>query len=315
MQPFKAQLEGQSSANSKYSFMFNLELFIEMCFSSSLQVFLVRNQGLFLLLLISFSSFYCSSVYHSTSPSDPHQNLLLSYGIVTFQNNASSNNQLDHISDGYASECRINSDASLMSITRPGPLAPKRSLDNILSSSTSSHIFRTVSVSTNNVCDNLSGRIRNSNASILVYEESIPEQIITTTTYLLDPPLMNITDECLSHSIPSSQPPIQQTDDAYTMHEPFTVQISSFSSPTILSINPMFSTESTVQYTDILLTHNLGDEPQDYSSSNPLNEEKSDRSGTFFYANIDYQQTQRHHHIAQCTELSKLNDRLPPFIL
>ena len=205
-----------------------------------------------------------------------------------------------------------------MSITRPGPLAPKRSLDNILSSSTSSHIFRTVSVSTNNVCDNLSSRIRNSNASILVYEETFPEQIMTTTTttYLLDPPSMNMTDECLSHSIPSPQPAIQQADDAYSMHEPLTVQISSFSSPPILSINPIVSTESTVQYTDILLTRDPSDEAQDYFSSNPpLNEEKSERSRTFFYANIDYQQTQRRHHIAQYTELSKLNDRLPPFVL
>lgn len=221
------------------------------------------------------------------------------------------------MSDGYISECRINSDASLMSITRPGPLAPKRSLDNILSSSTSSHIFRTVSVSTNNVCDNLSSRIRNSNASILVYEESFPEEITTTTTttYLLDAPSMNMTDECLSHSIPSSQPSNQQADDAYTMHEPLTVQIPSFSSPPILSINPIFSRESTVQYTDILLTRDPSDEPQDYFSSNPLNEEKSERSRTFFYANIDYQQTQRRLHMAQHAELSKLNDRLPPFVL
>lgn len=204
-----------------------------------------------------------------------------------------------------------------MSITRPDSLVAKRSLDNILSSSTSSsHIFRTVSVSTNNVCDNFSGRIRNSNASIIVYEENFPEQTTMTMTYLLDPPMTPMIDEIFSNSIPSLQQSNSQIDDSYAMQEPFTVQISSFSSPSIHSINPIYPTEKSVHYTDILLTHNTGDEQQKYSSSNhPINEEKSDRSTTFFYANIDYQQTQRRHHLAQYTELSKLNDRLPPFVL
>lgn len=33
MQPFKAQLDGQSSTNSKHFFMLDFELFIEFCFS------------------------------------------------------------------------------------------------------------------------------------------------------------------------------------------------------------------------------------------------------------------------------------------
>ena len=319
MQPFKAQLDEQPSTSSKHYFpalSFDLVFLFRRYFLTRTKVRFILSASL--LSNYSPSDLFSSSLYHSTFPSDPRQTLLLSYGIVTFDNNSSPYTQIEYVSDGHINECRLNSDVSLMSIAQPKPLVAKRSLDNILSSSTSSsHIFRTISVSTSNVCDNLSGRIRNSNASIIVYEENFPEQMTMTTTYLLDPPSSPMIDEIRSNSIPSSQQSNAQSDDAYAMHEPLTVQISSFSSPSMHSIEPISPTEKSVHYTDILFTHDTGDEPEEYSSSslNPVNEEKSDPSTTFFYANIDYQQTQRRHRLAQYAELSKLNDQLPPFVL
>jgi hypothetical protein len=267
--------------------------------------------------------FLFSSCYQSTSHSDPHQSLLLSYGIVTFNNNSLLTNQTNYVSDGSILNHRLNSEHSLLSISSQEQPSNLFSYDNILSSSSSSHIFRTLSLSTNNIGDNISGHIRASNGSIIFFDENFPGQ---TTTYLLgSPSSATFIDETIqtnpTKSISRSQSTYNDkdknsSDDPYALVEPPSRERSSVSSLPIVSITPLLPSEKSTVYTDVYLPSNTDDQQCDYHSPDgDLNEEKIERLATIFYTDIDFYQIQRRNHIAQFAAISKLKDRMPPFVL
>jgi hypothetical protein len=258
---------------------------------------------------------------------------LLSYGIVTFNKNPLSTDQTDCtsslLSDGSTIDRRLNSDVSLMSKSHQQQPSNIYSIDNILSSSSSSHIFRALSLSTNNIGDNTSGHIRTSHGSIIFFDENFPDQ----TTYLLGPPSTTLIDDtnlpCLSSvNLPTSisrahlshiDEEKRPSNDSYALIEPLTSQnFSSLSSLSTVFIKPPLSSEKPINYADLLLPLNTGDDEQQgvYSSTdNDLIEEKNERSSTIFYTGIDFHQTQRRDCIVQFATMSKIEDQIPPFIL
>ena len=256
-----------------------------------------------------------SSSYQSIAPSDPRQSLLLSYGIVTFNNNSLLSSQTNYASDGSILDHRLNSEHSLISISPQEQPSNLFSYDNILSSSSSSHIFRTLSLSTNNVGDNISGHIRTSNGSIIFFDENFHDQ---TTAYLLGPPSTTFTDEniqtnltkTISRSSQSTYNDNDQivSDDPYALVEPVSNERSSVSSLPVVSITPLLSSEKSIIYTDLYL-------PSNPSPNDQLVEEKPDGSPSIFYTDIDFYQIQRRNRIAQFAAISKLKDQMPPFVL
>jgi len=295
MQPFKAQLSGQTPLNpdSKYYLLIRLK-FISKFFSLAPSNDMIRQ---------------------STSPTNSHQSLFLSYGIVTF-----NKNQLDCasslLSDGSIIDRRLNSDVSLISQSHQQQPSNIYSLDDILSSSSSSHIFRTLSLSTNNIGDNTSGHIRTSHGNIIFFDENCSDQ---TTNYLLGPPPSTtlIDDTNLQKSISRSH--LSHIDeeklllnDSYALIEPLNLENSSLiSTESTIVIKP---SEKSINYTDLLLPSNTDDEQQqqqEFYSSDDNNE----LSSTIFYTDIDFHQTQRRDRIAKFAAISKIEDQIPPFVL
>ena len=186
------------------------------------------------------------------------------------------------------------------------------SCDNILSSSSSSHIFRTLSLSANNLGDNTSGHFRTSNGSVIFFEENFLNQ---TTSYLLGPPSITFIEKSIPTK-PISPSPIEKkklsSDDSYALVEPLSAQNSSLSSLPIVSIK----TESSINYTDVQFSSNAGDMQEESSSSDDrIHDKKNERSSTIFYTDIDFQQTQRRTRIAQFAAISNSEDQMPPFVL
>jgi len=301
MQPFKAQLSGQTPLNpdSKYYLLIRLK-FISKFFSLAPSNDMIRQ---------------------STSPTNSHQSLFLSYGIVTF-----NKNQLDYgsslLSDGSTIDRRLNSDVSLMSQSHQQQPSNIYSLDNILSSSSSSHIFRTLSLSTNNIGDNTSGHIRTSHGSIIFFDENYSDQ---TTNYLLGPPSTTLIDDTnLQKSISRSHlshidEEKLSSNDSYALIEPLNLENSS-SISTVLRTVVIKPSEKSINYTDLLLPSTTDDEQQqEFDSSDDNNnnniEDKNELSSTIFYTDIDFHQTQRRDRIAKFAAISKIEDQIPPFVL
>jgi len=194
-------------------------------------------------------------------------------------------------------------------------ISPQEQPSNILSSSSGSHIFRTLSLSANNIGDNISGHIRTSNGSIIFFDENFPDQ---TTTYLLGSPSTTFIDETnLTKSISRSQLTYNDKDktsseDAYALTEPLSIQHSSVSSLPIVSIKPLLSSEESIIYTDVFLPSNT---ECDNSSSNGDNNDLIEGLATVFYTDIDFDQIQRRNRIAQFAAISKLKEQIPPFVL
>lgn len=135
---------------------------------------------------------------------------------MTFKNNETALNEQSERAtspplDGSAIDRRLNSDLSLISLNQGSSHQQSVSniypLDGVLSSS-SAHIFRTLSVSTTNVGDNHSGSMRTPHGSIIFIDEHLNEQ---TATYLLGPPVAPMSDES-----PSAVPPSMSTATSTT---------------------------------------------------------------------------------------------------
>jgi hypothetical protein len=273
------------------------------------------------LLLINITFF--SSFHHPTSASNSQQSLLLSYGIVTFNNNPSPTDQPERasspLSNGSNVNLRLSSDLSLMSVSHQQQPSNMYALDNILSSSSNSHIFRTLSLSTNNIGDNTS------RGNIIFFDENFTDQ---TTNYLIGPPPPppSSTDETnqtnlprlssLNLTTPISRSHINQekipSNDPYALIEPLSLVVA----------KPLLPSDKSTNYTDLLIPSNTGDDQQELNSTdddieqyNSLLEEKNERSSTILYTDIDFHQTQRRDRIAQFAAISKSEDQTPPFVL
>ncbi|CAF0809759.1 unnamed protein product [Adineta steineri] len=292
MQPFKAQLTGQTTLNT-----YPISTDMIACASTS-------------------------SFHHPTSTSSSQQSLCLSYGIVTFNNPllTMNNTELESslLCDDSTIERRLNSDLSLMSTSHQQQPSNSYSFSNILSSSSSSHIFRTLSLSTNNTGDNTS------HGNILVLDENVIDQ---TTNYLLGPaptPSLVLNDDTINQTnIPTSLSRSylshiveekSSSNDPYALIEPLTLSNSAISSLSTIHNEPSLSSDKSLDYIDLLLPKNIDDEQrQDFITSDDNHIEQS--SSTRLYTDIDFHQTQRRDRIVQFAEISKIDDQTPPFIL
>ncbi|CAF3534576.1 unnamed protein product [Rotaria sp. Silwood1] len=317
MQPFKAQLHGQTN-NNNYTNESNM---------------------------LSCVSNNTSSFHQPTSNSNSQQSLFLSYGIVTLNKipltNDSNERPSSPLSDVSNINRRLNSDLSLMSLSHQQQASNIYSFDNILSSSSSSHIFRTLSLSTNNIGDNTSGHICASHGSIIVFDDNLTDQ---TTTYLLgSPPLsLPISDEqsqtdlsrVSSYNLPTSISRTHltnineeklPTNDSYAFVEPLSINNNPLPNLITILTKPLLTSEKTINYTDLALpSTNIDDESQQQDLNtldqnidqiNNLNEEKTERSSTVIYTDIDFHQIERRDRIAQLATISKSEDKTPPFVL
>ena len=144
-----------------------------------------------------------SSFHQPTSASNSQKSLLLEYGLITFNNNPVPSDQTDCIStalsDGSTIDLRLNSGLSHMSLPHQPQPSNIHSFDNILLSSSSSYIFRTLSLSTNNIGDNASNQICTSHSNIIFLDKNSPDQ---KTAYLLGPPPPIFPDDTLSTNLP-----------------------------------------------------------------------------------------------------------------
>jgi hypothetical protein len=263
-------------------------------------------------LLFTFSILLdCSSFHQPVSSCNSRQSLLLSYGIVTFNsgNNADSMST-DPIdpgssvnSDGFVGEHRLNSDFSLMSLSyqqQPSNIFP---FEGVLSSASSgSQIFRTLSVPTTNIGDHPSGSFRTSNGNIIFFDEKYSDQ---PPNYLLGP-LMAVVDAdhrrtsiCRSHVSQISEE-TRPIGDSYALVQP-------------LSNHPKtLPKASDVNYTD-LIEPSLPAEKRVLVNDQTL--EVHDHSIVVQYADIDHQQTQLYDRRANLATMSKVPDRIPPFVI
>ncbi|CAF5075184.1 unnamed protein product, partial [Rotaria magnacalcarata] len=141
MQPFKAQLNGQTNITGTN---------MESCITNN-----------------------SSSIHQPTSTSNSQQSLFLSYGIITLNKFPLSSDKIERpsspLSDGSNIDHRLNSDLSLMSVSHQRQASNIYYNDKILSSS-NSRLFRTLSLSTNNIGDNTSGQICTSHSSIIFFD-------------------------------------------------------------------------------------------------------------------------------------------------
>ncbi|CAF4226403.1 unnamed protein product [Rotaria sp. Silwood2] len=313
MQPFKAQLHEQTISNN----------------------YVTEGN---MLPCVSNNS---SSIYQPISNSNSQQSLFLSYGIVTLNKIPLTTDQTERpsspLSDVSNIDHRLNSDLSLMSISHQQQASNIYSFDNILSSSSSSQIFRTLSLSTNNIGDNTSGRICTSNGSIIFFDDNLTDQ---ATTYLLGSPPSTLNDDQIQTDL-SRVSSINLTtsisrshlsnineekfssNDSYAFIEPLPIDNTPLSDLLPVLTKPLLTSEKTINYTDLLLpSSNIDDEQQDLNSidqtidqSNNLNEEKTERSSTIMYTDIDFHQTERRDRIAQLAAISNSEDKTPPFVL
>ena len=258
--------------------------------------------------------FCCSSFHQPVSSCNSRQSLLLSYGIVTFNSgNHADGMSTDPIdpcsslnSDGFSREHRLDSDFSLMSLSHQQQPANVYPFDSVLSSaSSSSQIFRTLSVSTNNMGDNPSGSIVTSNGSIIFFDEKYSDQ---PTNYLLGPPMAHVHDPhrrasmCRSH-VSQICEETRPFGDSYALVQP-------------LPPNPKtLLRASEVTYTDLFEPSPVVEKR---SQSIPMNDqtlEVHDQSIMVQYAAIDHQQTQLSDRRAKLATMSSVPDRTPPFVL
>ena len=292
--------------------------------------------------------FFCSSLHQPNSGSNSQKSLLLSYGIVNFNpSELLSSEQLDPTNtstyDGSTLDQRLNSDISLMSTQQQGSTI--HSFDNVLSSS-SAHIFRTLSVSASNIVDTPTGQI-------IFLDDHVNDHI---ATYLLGaPPIVH--EESNSNNAnrpapsnlatPISRPHLSHIDeekapsqDPYALVEPIPRDHPVPATSSIPPPAPLSSNEKPIYYADILLpTHpNSNNSHHDQSESNDQqqqcqlirsedgNEENNDMeeqererkelvASTKLYTDIDFHQTQRRERIVQSGAKAKLEDQAPPFVL
>jgi hypothetical protein len=218
--------------------------------------------------------------------------------------------------------------------------------DSVLSSS-SAHIFRTLSVSANNIGDMTSGQIRTPHGSVIVFDDHLNDQ--TGTTYLLGPPPV-INDETISTNLSRlssfnlttsiSRPHLSHideekvsTNDPYALVEPISQQhLPELSSPLISLNNSLPISEKSINYVDLLLPVHINNENMDSNEqqqqinnsddiSDEINDfeeqerETNELSSTKLYTDIDFLQTQRRDRIVQSAAKAKLEDQTPPFVL
>ncbi|CAF1260158.1 unnamed protein product [Rotaria sordida] len=327
MQPFKTQLTGQTITNG---------------YGTSSD-------------LITSSPDSSSSLQQTNSVSNSHKSLLLSYGIVTFNNNDCVKNDQTElatspISDSITFDHRLNSDLSLMSISQQQQQGSTiHPIDTISSSSSNAHIFHTVSLSANSIGGDITPcRIRRPHSSILLFDDHVNDQI---TTYLLGPP-QNLNDDTIQSRLPSfnsttsvSRSQLSHIDeekissnDPYALVEPLLQDSSSKSTLVINSNSSLPQSETSINYADLLIPSHITNE---YSDNNEQQEqqqqqqinnsddiiinendtyeeqdcENNERSLTKLYADIDFQQTRRYDRIVQSAAKAKLDDQTPPFVL
>jgi len=215
-----------------------------------------------------------------------------------------------------------------------------------ISSSSSTHIFHTLSVSANNIGDTTSGQIRTPHGSILFFDDHLNDQ--TTTTYLLGPPSpVIINDETISTNLSRlssfksmSRPYLSHIDeekissnDPYALIEPLSQQNSPESTSLINVNNPLPISEQSIDYADLLLPLYVNNDNMDTNEqqqqqinnsddiSDEINlceeqeRENNELSSTKLYTDIDFHQTQRRDRIIQSAAKAKMEDQTPPFIL
>lgn len=274
-----------------------------------------------------------SSLQQGNSVSNSQQSLLLSYGIVTFNNNnfdLTTNEQSERAtsppSDGSAIDRRLNSDLSLISSNQQQTSNGVSTLENVLCSS-SSQIFRTLSLSTSNIGDT-NNPFRTSHGSIILLDDHPTDQ---TTTYLLGPPISLIEEPTSSSSnltTSISRAHLTNIDEEKSFSlDPYALVEAVNDSVSSALLNNVEKTSKTVEYAEILPVDQT--EHGDYSSiSLDQNDQKQDsnefhhdehderqRSSTLLYSNIDFNQTHRRDRIAQFAAKAKLDDKTPPFLL
>ena len=251
--------------------------------------------------------------------------------------------------DGSTLEHRLNSDLSVFSISQQQqqqssqqPLASICPLDGVLSSS-SAHIFRTLSVSTMSMGDSLSGPLRTPHGSIIFFDDHLNEQ---TTTYLLGPPPTS-NEEALPPSIPRlssfnlsssiSRSHLSHIDeekissqDPYALLEPLSAA-NSISTLALASVSKALVSpqQKSILYADLQTPTAEPAESNEYHAaahsddqsqgSNETTQEdeqhSNQRSSTILYTDIDFHQTRRRDRIAQFAAKAKLDDQTPPFVL
>lgn len=300
------------------------------------------NSFYFLIKLFVFSS-----ILQPNSVSNSQQSLFLSYGIVTFnKNDIIPNDQIERPTspqlDGSTIDRRLNSDLSLMSMPQQqgSTIYP---FDSALSSS-SSHIFRALSVSTHNIGDTNSGQIRTPHGSIIFLDDHLNDQ---TATYLLGLPT-TINDETIQTNLSRlssfnlttsmSRPQLSNIDeketstsstDPYALVEPLSQKNPSDLTSIVNVNNPLPTSEKSLDYVDLLIpTHNENsesNEQQQINNSDEIINENNDseenecetieQSSTKLYTDIDFHQTQRRDRIVQSAARAKMEDQTPPFVL
>jgi hypothetical protein len=216
--------------------------------------------------------------------------------------------------------------------------------DSVLSSS-SAHIFRTLSVSANNIGDSTtSGQMRTPRGSIIFFDDHFNDQ--STATYLLGPPLppppttttdetnlsrlssFNLTSMSRSHLSHIDEEKISPYDP-YTLLEPLSHQNSPQSTSIITLNNPVSLPAELLDYVDLILPSTLNTESSETNEQQLINnsDEISDESNesqdqeyrnnlsTDVYTEIDFHQTQRRDRIVQYAAKAKMEDQTPPFNL
>jgi hypothetical protein len=213
-------------------------------------------------------------------------------------------------------------------------------LDSVLSSS-SAHIFRTLSVSANNIGDTNSGQIRTPHGSIIFFDDHLNDQ---TANYLLGLPsiihdessLSRLSSVNLTASI--SRPQLLHIDeresssnDPYALVEPLSKTNSLQSTSLVTLNNPLPISEKSIDYVDLLLPSHSTNENSDSNEQQQINysddiidesndlEEKEreniEQSSIKLYTDIDFHQTQRRDRIVQSAARAKMEDQTPPFVL
>lgn len=202
-------------------------------------------------------------------------------------------------SDGSVIERRLNSDFSVMSASQsPGQLSNIVPFENRLGkSSSNSHIFRTLSVSTTNIGDVHANSRLPSHRSFFIFDErSASDQ---SSNYLLELPRIH-SDDSHVRTIPEINDENRPVNDSYALiqHE------------IPLLTKPLKKT-SDVHYTDIVLPVS---EP--IASNISIVDDDRQTPVMIFYADIDHHQMQRRNRLEQLAALSTTSDnRSPPFVL
>ena len=108
------------------------------------------------------------------------------------------------------------------------------------------------------------------------------------------------------------------SNDSYALTEPLSIHDSPLPSVSLILTKSSLLSENSINYTDLLLPFNAGDQEQEldsFENNNELMDEKNERSSATLYTDIDFHQTQRRDRIAQFAAISRLEDQTPPFVL